>query len=431
VLASCTKTVKHNYAVSSKDLPCAYYVSAKDFGAVGDGVADDTTALQAALNHAQKNRSVCYVPAGHYRLNGSLVVPPGVTLCGTGQGVIHPQYPTGTVLLAYAGKGNPNGRPLITLQYGATLTKVTIHYPEQQVPPNVIPFPWTIQAQGQLCQVIDVVLTNPYNAIDFGTYPNELHVARNIFGCPLNIGIYINQCYDVGRIENVHFNPNFWKRMALEPPLPTGPDPAKADAYQNEILMPYLAEHLIGFKIGKTDWEYMTNCFVIFAKIGFLFDDFGHGPGNALITQSGSDIGSPAVRVNKTQPHAGVQFVNCQFMSLIEVGPDNAGPLKLSNCGFWPIKTTAEQVVKSGPGTLILNSCHFSDWDMQKQGLPCIRINGGRASITACEFMADKPAILLEPNTTAATISACLFRNDKAIVNKSAATVEQTANTKQ
>lgn len=44
-------------------------VSVKDFGAVGDGVADDTAAIQAAIN---ANAAV-YIPAGTYKINSTIV----------------------------------------------------------------------------------------------------------------------------------------------------------------------------------------------------------------------------------------------------------------------------------------------------------------------------------------------------------------------
>lgn len=47
-----------------------------DFGAVGDGVADDTTAVQAALNQA----GTVYVPAGSYKITSTLTLSSDTTL---------------------------------------------------------------------------------------------------------------------------------------------------------------------------------------------------------------------------------------------------------------------------------------------------------------------------------------------------------------
>ncbi len=171
----------------------------------------------------------------------------------------------------------------------------------------------------------------------------------------------------------------------------------------------------------------MTNCFVIFAKQGFLFDDFGHGGGNMCITQSGADVGPVSVQINKVQEHSGVQFVNCQFMSTIKIGPENEGPVKISNSGFWAIESTTEQIINQGPGTLILNACHFSNWDVKEKGVPCIRTNNGRLILSNCDFMADKNPLLLDQGLTAATITGNIFRQKK-IENNSKAKVQMNAN---
>jgi hypothetical protein len=55
-------------------------VSVKDFGAVGDGVADDTAAVQAALDAA----FAIYFPAGNYSFDGSLNLRQGNSLIGPG-----------------------------------------------------------------------------------------------------------------------------------------------------------------------------------------------------------------------------------------------------------------------------------------------------------------------------------------------------------
>jgi hypothetical protein len=53
-------------------------INAKDFGALGDGAANDTTALQAALT-AAAGKSL-YLPAGSYSINAALSVPAGTVV---------------------------------------------------------------------------------------------------------------------------------------------------------------------------------------------------------------------------------------------------------------------------------------------------------------------------------------------------------------
>jgi hypothetical protein len=67
------------------------YASVKDFGAVGDGVTDDTAAINRALFqlfcrevNPQIRRSL-YFPAGVYLVKETIVIPPYATLYGEGQ----------------------------------------------------------------------------------------------------------------------------------------------------------------------------------------------------------------------------------------------------------------------------------------------------------------------------------------------------------
>lgn len=57
-------------------------VSTKDFGAVGDGVTDDTAAIQAALN---SGATKVELSAGTYNTTAPIVIPSGISFVGEGQ----------------------------------------------------------------------------------------------------------------------------------------------------------------------------------------------------------------------------------------------------------------------------------------------------------------------------------------------------------
>ncbi|WP_324726164.1 glycosyl hydrolase family 28-related protein [Actomonas aquatica] len=59
-------------------------LDARQFGAVGDGVIDDTGALRNAIAEAAATGRPLWVPAGQYLVTGDLDVPSGVTIQGAG-----------------------------------------------------------------------------------------------------------------------------------------------------------------------------------------------------------------------------------------------------------------------------------------------------------------------------------------------------------
>jgi len=71
-----------NSVVTDVEAKLSQYVSVIDFGAVGDGVADDTVAIQNALNSGAKLISI---PNGTYKLTNTLYIPEGATLKGAGK----------------------------------------------------------------------------------------------------------------------------------------------------------------------------------------------------------------------------------------------------------------------------------------------------------------------------------------------------------
>ncbi len=74
-------------------------------GAKGDGVTDDTTAIQNTINIAESNGSTVIIPQGTYKISSSLLVSNPVNIIGSGHIASATSSGTGT-LLWYTGTGS-------------------------------------------------------------------------------------------------------------------------------------------------------------------------------------------------------------------------------------------------------------------------------------------------------------------------------------
>lgn len=378
-----------------------------DFGAKGDGKTDDTTAFQKALDEAGKEGGVVFVPPGNYLIKSHLSVPPNVTLEGVAKAPPTTSLGYGSTLLAVEGKGSAEGEPFIILHRNSTLKGLIVYYPEQDAD-NPIPYPWTIQGRGDNCSIVDVLLVNPYQAVDFGTFPCGRHYIKGLYAHALYRGLFIDKCFDVGRVEDVHF----W-------PFATG------------RLNKFSRGNGIAFIIGRTDWEYMFNCFAISYKIGFHFIHTKDGAPNVVLTQCGSDIGPTAVLVEDCQTHAGISFLNGQFMAGVEIRPTNTGPVKFTACGFWGIETTDSHAIIEGRGQVTFNSCHFIGWAHQDEKAPAIKALSGNLTVVSCDFMDEgKEQIYLGERVETAVIFGNRLRGGEKITNESKGDVQIGFNTK-
>lgn len=76
----------NNYYIRSKpqyeSLTSADFVSVRSFGAVGNGAADDTAAIQSAITSAAAAGKVVYVDFGLYRITSTISIPPGSKIVG-------------------------------------------------------------------------------------------------------------------------------------------------------------------------------------------------------------------------------------------------------------------------------------------------------------------------------------------------------------
>lgn len=83
------------------------FVSVKDFGATGDGVADDTAAIQAAINSFASGQGTVFFPKGTYLVTSTIsVVLDRINLVGSGKRVAKIKFqPTANDICLFFGKG--------------------------------------------------------------------------------------------------------------------------------------------------------------------------------------------------------------------------------------------------------------------------------------------------------------------------------------
>jgi sugar lactone lactonase YvrE len=86
VLAQAAPAPGSSYYPLRLDDPRAVYLVPESFPVHGDGVADDTAALQQAIDHVEETtkQGIVFVPEGRYRLTSTVYVWPGIRLTGYG-----------------------------------------------------------------------------------------------------------------------------------------------------------------------------------------------------------------------------------------------------------------------------------------------------------------------------------------------------------
>lgn len=367
-------------------------------GVRGDGTTDDAVALQAALDAIGKAGGTLELPPGQYLLRGALKIPTGVSLKGSWDAPHHGAYDKGSTLLITGGRGDENAAPAITLQPSSALIGFTLLWPEQKFP-DIVPYPWAIQGVGMHNTVDNVTFVNAYNGIRIGNIGgSELHLIRNVFGCVLRRGVFIDSTSDIGRLENVHFNPHYWNRSGHSS-RPVGVDnPEMAVAR-------YMADNLEAFIFGRTDWEYVANCFVFAAKIGYRFIKTPDGACNGQFMGIGGDYCRTCLQIDEIQD-IGIQVTNGEFTSFsgepnlgVLISPGAGGAAQFVNCNFWATPGGAARL--QGNTAVTFGDCHFLD----APTTGTINAERGKLIVRGCNFGKAGPAIVLKAGVKTALIT--------------------------
>lgn len=348
------------------------YVNAQNqpYLAKGDGVTDDTAAIQTALSDAGvKGGGIVFLPVGNYYIASHLSIPANTTLAGIWQAPTAFSQNKGTTLLAVENPGNTSGVPFITLQgANSTLDGVTIFYPDQVLNNPPTAYPWTIRAGGgDNVTIQNVLMVNPYLAVDFATHASGRHLIRGLYGQPLRVGIAVDQCYDIGRIMDVHFWP-FWT--------------------QNASVEAFIQNNGVSFDFMRTDWEVVQDIFSWGYSIGARFRASASGSMNGQMSNVNFDNVDIGLQLLATQPYA-VHISNLNVANAgggtnrigIQALGGGSCDLNVNGASFWG--SIRQGVSWNSSALLTLSNARFLSWN---SALPAIDILGGRAMLQANYF---------------------------------------------
>ena len=377
----------------------------RDFGAKGDGVADDHAAFTRALNAAAENGGgTVYLPAGQYVLRKELTIPENTELRGVfdschhsightvrdGQMIRNGQ--SGSELFAYPGKGDETGTPFIMLKADASLRGVTIVYPEQKwsdylATKAFTPYPWTIQSQGRNVRLKDVLLVNSYQGADFGTYDSTGHQIDYLCGTVLKTGLFIDNCFGKGYVKNVQFNPSFWgwSKYAHGPGGIDGSEPVR-DAVKHTLT---------AFVYGYSEYENTLHTFSFGSKVGIRFiNNPAHGGVNGVFVAHGIDHSGTSMVFEDVGADA--RFVGFQIVSMdvegrrrfLDIHENVNGRAEFYNLLGWGHDPCAEIGIEMQSGDVYFLLASLASYGLDYG----IKQTGGTLKIVGLRYGAEVPS---------------------------------------
>ena len=219
-------------------------------------------------------------------------------------------------------------------------------------------------------------------------------MVRGITGYPIRRGIYVDECYDIGHVENCHL----W-------PFGTAYD-------ANDPYSKWINTQGVAYEFARTDWEYVANTFCFGYGVGYRFSASAHGSTNGNFVGLGADSCERAVYVEQTQP-PGLLITNGEFVGrwgsqnavCLEIGPEVQSKVSLVNCGFWgPIDRCVW--MRSTAGQFLASGCNFVNWDNRAANSPALQLDAGRTIVQGCTFDEDHVDVQVGPAVTSAILTA-------------------------
>jgi hypothetical protein len=399
-------------------------VNVRDFGAVGDGVTDDTAAIQAAIDYASTRNIPNVIALGTYAIESTVIIKDGVTLYG-GENPGNPIYrngvgwereSNGSIIYVNFGSGlSPDNyaNTAITLYDNSGIRGFAFVYLGQDMTATTATsFPPTISIAPTRngMTISDCCFVNSYSAID-ARRDHALLTVKNCKGYPLRYGIRLGSMTDNDYIQQVHFQP--------------------LEAYRGSVnasnsLAGWVNENGTAIDLGRVSWSVLDSVFA-----------FGYNQGINMYYQTATtDVTNPGGVETLHVNNCG--FDSCYFgiyaTHVAQAGTTHYG-VHVTNTFFAPTDAYNAARVQSrgifwdmdalttGDSALTVNTCRF--WGADDVVIECINSRG--VNITDSTFFswgenAATNCIIFKA-VNSSNITNCMF-DCQAVVNNVAIRLE-------
>ncbi|MDR1527500.1 MAG: discoidin domain-containing protein [Dysgonamonadaceae bacterium] len=324
---------KNQYDFVQKPSGNAFYVADATHG-VSTTADDNSDALQSLLEQSKTDGGgIVFLPPGHYNFRKPLTIPSGVELKGS---VDVPSLPTGpgSVMEIYAGKGDENGTPFITMEQGSGIRGLVMNYPEQLVQllteperngGDVYHYPYTIRGNKNV-YIVNIAFRTSYHGIDLFTNPCDNHFVDYPSGHVFKTGIRVGGGSKGGHIYNAQFNQIAYGSGGETKfgAWPNSPDNTQADQdkykREHDLAYAYCWNNLHFLIIEDCEDQVLYNNFDFGSNRGLTL----HDGANGICLGQGIDQGMNSFYINGIGNN-GFHFINTQ---IVTTAPGNPGEVK-------------------------------------------------------------------------------------------------------
>jgi hypothetical protein len=365
----------------------------RDFGAIGDGNADDTEAFQKAISAAVKfpNGRVVIVPSGIYRITSSLTLESTLLLGLAAGGWPADSRPLPTLLVDVLAP-----QPCIIANLGTSLHGLCFDFLYKENPSREFGSCVVLKAGG--ISLTNLLLHNPTEGImwDGASNIGRLNLENVFIVNARKCGVSVAHTLDMATLRNVEV----WN------------------------YLPDLVNTCTGFRLGHNDEIRLSNCAVVAAAIGFHFIETKLPEGKSGATWGGMDnctVDSSAVglqidAINVLRIHGGSIWAH-HFGVVI----NGRGNVILTGAD---IRANSDHCLQiKDCDSLTVTGCLFKKNGIAWPDTAKVQLDGGRSVLlNGCTFDENSVGISIGPDAKRFSITGNIFAKMEhlAVLDKSA-----------